>query len=105
LEIEGERLAGELRSLKAQYEGLEREGVEGSGSEDRGGAQSEASEDEIVLKLRVYRSLGIDAEQDPATGEFNKVVVRNAAKGDATVVHIDPKLGRSFYAGHFWNSI
>ncbi len=32
------------------------------------------------LKLKLYRTLGIDVEADGTTGEYNKAVIRNAAK-------------------------
>lgn len=57
------------------------------------------------LKLGVYRSLGIDAEQDQHTGDFTRAVIRNTAKGSVNVVNLDPKFDRFFYANHFWNSL
>lgn len=57
------------------------------------------------LKLKVYRTLGIDIEADPATGEYNKAVIRNTAKGDVHVVNIDPKFSRNFYAKYFWDKL
>ena len=57
------------------------------------------------LKLGVYRSLGIDAEQDHNTGDFSRAVIRNTAKGSVNVVNLDPKFDRFFYANHFWNSM
>ncbi|EMC96439.1 hypothetical protein BAUCODRAFT_122443 [Baudoinia panamericana UAMH 10762] len=98
-EIEAERLGSELASLKAQLEILESEGVEGG---RRSGGDAE---DEVVLKLQFYRSLGIDASQDPATGEFNRAVIRNTARGDVNVVNFDNKISRSFYANMFWDTL
>lgn len=57
------------------------------------------------LKLGVYRSLGIDAEQDHNTGDFTRAVIRNTAKGNVNVVNLDSKFDRFFYANHFWNSM
>jgi kinetochore protein Spc24 len=57
------------------------------------------------LKLGVYRSLGIDAEQDHNTGDFSRAVIRNTAKGSVNVVNLDPEFDRFFYANHFWNSM
>lgn len=96
LEIEGERLEGELRTLKRQLRVVEEQGDEGD-ERERGG------EDENVLKLKVYRSLGIECEQDCSTGEVRRAVIRNG--GDVNVVAIDPKFDRFFYAQHFWASL
>lgn len=63
------------------------------------------TKDKHRLKLGVYRSLGIDAEQDHNTGEFSRAVIRNTAKGSVNVVNLDPKFDRFFYANHFWNSM
>jgi kinetochore protein Spc24 len=57
------------------------------------------------LKLKLYRTLGIDVEADKTTGEYNKAVVRNAAKGDVHVVQIDPKFSRQFYTNYFWRTM
>ncbi|KAM0709003.1 hypothetical protein Q7P35_003039 [Cladosporium inversicolor] len=99
VEVEGERLEGELAALKAQLDTLDREGVEGG----RRGSESEG--DEVLLKLQVYRSLGIDVSQDPNTGVFNRAVIRNPAKGDVNVVNVDGKVDRKVYADMFWDSL
>ncbi|KAF2245517.1 kinetochore protein-like protein spc24 [Trematosphaeria pertusa] len=99
LEMEGERLEGELGRLGGVLSELEAEGVEG-GERERG-----PEEDATVLKLKVYRTLGIDVEADPTTGQYNKAVVRNAAKGDVHVVNIDPKFSRQFYTNYFWRTM
>ena len=57
------------------------------------------------LKLKLYRTLGIDVEADKTTGEYNKAVIRNAMKGDVHVVNIDPKFSRHFYANYFWRTM
>ena len=57
------------------------------------------------LKLKLYRTLGIDVEADPTTGQYNKAVIRNAAKGDVHVVNIDPKFSRHFYTNYFWRTM
>lgn len=53
------------------------------------------------LKLKLYRSLGIDAEPD-ADGQYRKAVVRNMDQGSVHVVDIDPQYSRSYYANKFW---
>lgn len=57
------------------------------------------------LKLQFYRSLGIDASQDDTTGEYNRAVIHNTARGDVNVVNVDGKINRSFYANMFWDSL
>ncbi|USP75599.1 uncharacterized protein yc1106_02873 [Curvularia clavata] len=98
LEIEGERLQSDLARLGSVASELEEEGVEG-------GVEPRADEDAAVLKLKLYRTLGIDVEADPTTGEYNKAVIRNAAKGDVHVVNIDPKFSRHFYTNYFWRTL
>ncbi|CAN9130262.1 unnamed protein product [Alternaria alternata] len=98
LEIEGERLQSDLARLGGVAGELEEEGVEG-------GVEPRAGEDATVLKLKLYRTLGIDVEADPTTGEYNKAVIRNATKGDVHVVNIDPKFSRHFYTNYFWRTM
>ncbi|KAH7385549.1 Spc24 subunit of Ndc80-domain-containing protein [Phaeosphaeria sp. MPI-PUGE-AT-0046c] len=98
LEIEGERLAADLGRLGNVAGELEEEGIEG-------GVVERPGEDATVLKLKLYRTLGIDVEADKTTGEYNKAVVRNAAKGDVHVVQIDPKFSRHFYTNYFWRTM
>ncbi|OAL47480.1 kinetochore protein-like protein spc24 [Pyrenochaeta sp. DS3sAY3a] len=98
LEIEGERLAQDLGRLGSVAQDLEEEGVEG-------GVETSVRDDATVLKLKLYRTLGIDVEADATTGEYNKAVIRNAAKGDVHVVNIDPKFSRHFYTNYFWRTL
>lgn len=56
------------------------------------------------LRLKIYRSLGIDVEADEA-GNYNKAIIRNSRKGDVHVVNIDPKFSRFFYANYFWQNM
>ncbi|KAH7128768.1 Spc24 subunit of Ndc80-domain-containing protein [Dendryphion nanum] len=99
LEIEGERLQSEFARLGGVLADLEEEGVEG------GEREKPVGEDATVLKLKVYRTLGIDVEADKTTGIYNKAVIRNAAKGDVHVVTIDPKFSRNFYTQYFWRTL
>ncbi len=61
-------------------------------------------DDEISLKLKVYRGLGIDIERD-GDGEYRKAVIRNLGKGDVNIVNVDPKFSRFFYANYFWQQL
>ncbi|KAG8166877.1 hypothetical protein KVR01_002566 [Diaporthe batatas] len=100
LEMETERLAGQLADLGARLQELELQGVEGGP-----GSERDAVEDEVLLRLRVYRSLGIDVERDERDGEFTRAVVRNDRKGDVHVVNLDKKFSRFFYANYFWQTL
>lgn len=60
--------------------------------------------DALRLKLKVYRSLGIDVESD-GMGNYNKAVIRNNARGDVHVVNIDPKFSRFWYSNYFWQKM
>ncbi|KAJ4985065.1 kinetochore protein spc24 [Stagonosporopsis vannaccii] len=99
LEIEGERLQQERERLAGVAADLEAEGVEG------GEREKPENEDATILKLKLYRTLGIDVEADATTGQYNKAVIRNAAKGDVHVVNIDPKFSRHFYTNYFWRTM
>ncbi|KUI56881.1 putative kinetochore protein SPC24 [Cytospora mali] len=100
LEMETERLSGQLADLNARLQELELQGVEGA---DGGGR--DPVEDEVLLRLKVYRSLGIDIERDEKDGDFSRAVVRNDRKGDVHVVNLDKKFSRFFYANYFWQTL
>lgn len=59
---------------------------------------------EHSLRLKIYRSLGIDVEPDEA-GNYNKAIIRNTKKGDVHVVNIDRKFSKFFYANYLWQTI
>lgn len=101
-EAEAERLAGQAADLAARLQELELQGVEG---EDGGRRGKDAVDDEVLLRLKVYRSLGIDLERDERDGEWSKAVVRNDRKGDVHVVNMDKKFSRYFYANYFWQTL
>lgn len=103
LEMEAERLSSTQADLAARLQELELQGVEG-GVDAR---KADSVDDEVLLRLRVYRSLGIDIERDAkdGSGEFARAVVRNDRKGDVHVVNIDKKFSRYFYANYFWNTL
>ncbi|KAL2147817.1 hypothetical protein VTI28DRAFT_5589 [Corynascus sepedonium] len=105
LEMETERLQAQLAELNARLQELELQGVDGGDAAATGGAGGGLLEDEVLLRLKVYRSLGIEIERDSKDGEFSRVVVRNDRKGDVHVVNIDRKFSRFFYANYFWQSL
>ncbi|KAL9043590.1 MAG: hypothetical protein Q9214_003227 [Letrouitia sp. 1 TL-2023] len=100
LEIEGERLEHELEGLKCRLRQIDLDGVEG----DEAMKAKRETDDPTVLKLKVFRSLGIDVEADN-TGAFNKATIRNTRKGDVHVVNVDPKFSRFFYSNYLWQTI
>ncbi|EEQ92481.1 kinetochore-associated Ndc80 complex subunit spc24 [Blastomyces dermatitidis] len=100
LEIESERLEGELEMLKARLAELDAQGLEG----DEIARRERELDDSTILRLKIYRSLGIDVESDEA-GNYNKAIIRNSRKGDVHVVNIDPKFSRFFYANYFWQTM
>lgn len=75
------------------------QGVEGGDNVRRG-----LIDDEMSLKLKVYRGLGIDIERDE-DGEYSKAVIRNRRRGDVNVVSVDQKFSRFFYANYFWGQL
>jgi kinetochore protein Spc24, fungi type len=102
LEIENERLEAELENLKSRLQEIDMQGVDGGGDANR--ATKTSAENEIVLKLKIYRMFGIDIQPDEA-GNFTKAVIRNTAKGDVHVVDINPKFSRYYYAKYFWSTM
>jgi len=100
LEIESERLSSQLADLQSRLQELEQQGVEGGDNVRRG-----LVDDEIGLKLKVYRGLGIDIERDNEGGEYNKAIVRNGKLGDVHIVNMDGKFSRFFYANYFWTTL
>lgn len=88
-----------MADLQARLQELELQGVEGGENARRG-----LVDDEISLKLKVYRGLGIDIERN-AEGEYSKAVIRNGRKGDVHVVNMDGKFSKFFYANYFWQTL
>ncbi|KAH0612633.1 uncharacterized protein H6S33_009013 [Morchella sextelata] len=96
LESSSHHLESQLARLKEELEQVD-------GEDAMANAMMEA-EDGTLLKLKVYRSLGIDIQEDGAGG-YNKAVIRNSAKGDVHVVNIEKKFSQYFYANYFWNTM
>ena len=99
LEIESERLSSQLADLQARLQELELQGIDGGDNFKRG-----LVDDEISLKLKVYRGLGIDIERE-LDGEYNKAIVRNGKKGDVHVINMDNKFSPFFYTNYFWETL
>ncbi|KAI0175779.1 Spc24 subunit of Ndc80-domain-containing protein [Hypoxylon sp. FL1284] len=103
LEMEAERLSSQHADLAARLQELELQGVEGA--PDDPAARRDPVDDEVLLRLKVYRSLGIELERDDKDGEFSRAVVRNDRKGDVHVINMDKKFSRFFYANYFWQTL
>ncbi|KAI0117267.1 Spc24-domain-containing protein [Daldinia grandis] len=103
LEMEAERLSSQQADLAARLQELELQGLEGS-PEDAA-KRRDPVDDEVLLRLKVYRSLGIDLERDEKDGEFSRAIVRNDRKGDVHVINMDKKFSRFFYANYFWQTL
>ncbi|KAM3526269.1 hypothetical protein NHJ13051_003525 [Beauveria bassiana] len=105
-EAEAERVALQAADLAARLQELELQGVEGDvGGGGSGGKRRDFVDDEVLLRLKVYRSLGIEIERDEESGEWAKAVIRNDRKGDVHVVNMDKKFSRYFYANYFWKTL
>ncbi|KAK2676017.1 hypothetical protein RAB80_008203 [Fusarium oxysporum f. sp. vasinfectum] len=87
----------------ARLRELELQGVEGDAAANA--RRRDPVDDEVLLRLKVYRSLGIDIERDERDGEWSKAVIRNDRKGDVHVVNMDKKFSRFFYANYFWQTL
>lgn len=99
--MEAERLSSQQADLAARLQELELQGLEGSPDDKR----RDPVDDEVLLRLKVYRSLGIDLERDEKDGEFSRAIVRNDRKGDVHVINMDKKFSRFFYANYFWQTL
>ena len=99
LESSNAHLNAELAGFQAKLAQLEIEGPEG-------GKEAERTEldDELLLKLRVYRSLGMEVDRG-SDGEYRKMVVRGRGKGDVIVVDVDGKGSKAWYANYFWGAL
>ncbi|KAF3345602.1 hypothetical protein VdG2_06445 [Verticillium dahliae VDG2] len=99
-EVEAERLAAQAADLAARLQELE---------EARRRRARDPLEDEVLLRLSVYRGLGIEIERDEKEGGggevFSRAVVRNDRKGDVHVVNMDKKFSKFFYANYFWQTL
>ncbi len=104
-EAEAERAALQAADLAARLQELELQGVDGGVDGAGRGRGRDFVDDEVLLRLKVYRSLGIDIERDEKDGEWARAVVRNDRKGDVHVVNMEKKFSRYFYANYFWKTL
>lgn len=85
-EIESGRLEGECRRAEGALGDLDAGGDDGGAAMGRGRG-AKGADDRDVLKLKLYRSLGIDMEPDKE-GAWTRAVVRNAHCGVVDVVDL-----------------
>ncbi|RCI10534.1 hypothetical protein L249_4283 [Ophiocordyceps polyrhachis-furcata BCC 54312] len=116
-ESETERLVSAAADLGARLHELEVQGedaaVEFSSSSSssstsmtsRRKVRRDAVDDEILLRLKIYRSLGIEIERDEKEADWSRAVIRNDRKADMHVVNLDKKFSRFFYASYFWQML
>ncbi|RDA95178.1 hypothetical protein CP533_1891 [Ophiocordyceps camponoti-saundersi (nom. inval.)] len=113
-ESETERLVSVAADLQARLHELEVQGDDGgtvdlaaSSSNSSGGrrVRRDVVDDEVLLRLKIYRSLGIEIERDEKEVDWSRAVIRNDRKGDVHVVNMDKKFSRFFYANYFWQTL
>lgn len=92
-------MSSQLADLQARLQELELQGIDGGDK-----ARRRLVDDEISLKLKVYRSLGVDVDRDEK-GQYSKAVIRNENKGDVHVINMDGKFSEFFYANYFWSTM
>ena len=94
-------MESQMADLSARLQELELQGLDGPVT----ARHQLIDDDEVLLRLKVYRSLGIELERDDRDGEWSKAVVRNDRRGDVHVVNMDKKFSRFFYANYFWQTV
>ncbi|BFZ59425.1 putative kinetochore protein spc24 [Saitoella coloradoensis] len=93
----------ELQSEEAKLQRLKDELIALEQEDPSDDSSAKAAADNIaVLKLRVYRSLGIDLEEDGAGG-FAKAHIRTLDNKDVRPLNIENKYGKYFSANNFWD--
>ncbi|POS87691.1 hypothetical protein EPUL_000505, partial [Erysiphe pulchra] len=83
IEMECERLSSQLTDLQSRLHDLDLQGPDGGESVRKGLVY-----DEITLKLKVYRGLGIEITKDTESSPF-KAIIRNESKGDVIILNLD----------------
>lgn len=98
-EIEASAASLELQLEEAQSELA---ALEATRPSEAALQSSHLEENTNILKLKCYRSLGIELAQDEA-GNFDRAIVRNGK--DVHVVNIESKYSKFFYANYLWNLV
>lgn len=98
LETETERLSSQLFDLRARVAELDAQGPEGGDA-----IKKDETNDALVLKSRVFGLFGTAERGDG--GEWNKLVLGNAKKGESKVVQVDPKGDKKVWADMIWEMV
>ncbi|CCJ30764.1 unnamed protein product [Pneumocystis jirovecii] len=62
------------------------------------------TDDSTLLRLKIYRMLGIDLLEDD-TGVYTKAIIRNKNNSDVHEVNIEPRYSHFFYSNYLWDLI
>ncbi|KAL1650055.1 putative kinetochore protein spc24 [Diplodia intermedia] len=102
LEIEEERLASEFDRLKAELDEIDAQGVEGGNMR----RHNYDDEDALLLKLRLFRMMGVNPEIDPASGNYYRAcITSNSRKGDVFTIEMNKNNSRYYVADYIWNHL
>ncbi|KAG4301569.1 hypothetical protein PCANB_001749 [Pneumocystis canis] len=97
-------LESSIHTMDATYSRLKEE-LELLESEDiMKDTQELMTDDSTLLRLKIYRTLGIDLFEDDV-GNYTKVIIRNKNNNDVHVVNIEPRYSYFFYSNYFWDLI
>ncbi|ORX90567.1 Spc24-domain-containing protein [Basidiobolus meristosporus CBS 931.73] len=87
-----------LGSLKTELEQLESELAELTSLP----VEDELAPDQTILKLQIYRSLGVDVIPDEL-GNLNKIRVRSTEKNDIHTLSLDENSSKYSQVNHLWD--
>ncbi|EMR10833.1 hypothetical protein PNEG_00979 [Pneumocystis murina B123] len=96
-------LESSIHTLDTTYLRLKEE-LEELESEDIMKDNYEMTDDSTLLRLKIYRTLGIDLHEDEA-GNYVKAIIRNKNNNDMHVVNIEPRYSSFFYSNYLWDLI
>ncbi|KAK6512755.1 kinetochore-associated Ndc80 complex subunit spc24 [Arthrobotrys conoides] len=96
LEKSNHLMEANLAKMKDEYEGLDLESPMQS--------NTALSEDETILRLKIYRSFGIELKEDGAGG-YSSAIINKKDQGDVAMIKLDSRLKRSTYTDFFWDAI
>ncbi|KAG5519894.1 hypothetical protein PMAC_000171 [Pneumocystis sp. 'macacae'] len=92
-----------INTLDATYSRLKEE-LEQLESEDVMDETERMTDDSTLLRLKIYRMLGIDLVEDDAGG-YTKAIIRNKNNSDVHAVSIEPRYSHFFYSNYLWDLI
>ena len=56
------------------------------------------------LKLKLYRSLGVELEGDGEYG-FKRALIRSSPRAEAKIIDIDSRFSKNYYVNQFWQAM